>query len=207
MFISEGDNGNELGPESVSRCIDKHSGEFWLMIDLKNFETSEILKNGVDVTIRAVRPSDKDLFIEIFNNLNPETIYNRFFHRKTSLSDTDLQRLTELDFSHRVGLITTIPGPKGETLIGVGRYTVLPPLLEGQRRAEVAFTVEEDFQGQGLAGRLLHHLIGIAREQGIKTLEAEVLADNVAMLRVFSRCQLDLQTTYLDGEILVAMAL
>ena len=35
--------------------------------------------------------------------------------------------------------------------------------------AEVAFTVEEDFQGQGIAGLLLRHLARIARRQGVRS--------------------------------------
>jgi GNAT superfamily N-acetyltransferase len=53
--------------------------------------------------------------------------------------------------------------------------------------AEVAFTVEENYQALGIAGRLLRQLIEIARSCGIADLEAEVLAGNRAMLHVFER--------------------
>lgn len=177
------------------------------MIDVKNFKTSETLKNGMVVTIRAVRPGDKDLFVELFNNLDPETIYKRFFQRKTSLSETDLKNLTEVDFVHNVGLIATIPGPEREVIIGVARYILLPPAQEGQLSAEVAFTVEEDYRGQGLASSMMRHIITIAREQGLKSLKAEVLAGNNAMFKVINRSGLPVQTEYLPGEILFTLLL
>ncbi len=177
------------------------------MIDGKNLKTSETLKNGLMVTIRAVRPSDKELFVEIFNNLDPETIYTRFFHRKSSLSETDLQALTEVDFIQNVVLIATIPGPEREGIIGVARYVLLQPGQEGQLRAEVAFTVEKEYQGQGLASRMMRHLVMIAREQGLKSLEAEVMADNISMFKVFNRSGLPMQTKYPDGDIVVILHL
>jgi GNAT superfamily N-acetyltransferase len=177
------------------------------MIDVKNFKTSETLKNGMVVTIRAVRPSDKELFVKIFNNLDPETIYTRFFHRKTSLSDTDLKMLTEVDFVHNVGLIAIIPGPEREVIIGVARYALLQTGQEGQLSAEVAFTVEKDYRGQGLASSMLRHIIMIAREQGLKSLEAEVMADNISMFKVFNRSGLPMQTKYPDGGIHVTLLL
>ena len=177
------------------------------MIDVKNFKTSETLKNGMVVTIRAVCPSDKELFVEIFNNLDPETIYTRFFHRKASLSDTDLKMLTEVDFVHNIGLIATIPGPEREIIIGVARYALLPPGKEGQLSAEVAFTVEKDYRGQGLASSMMRHLVLIAREQGLNSLEAEVMADNISMFMVFNRSGLPMQTKYPDGGVHVTLLL
>lgn len=177
------------------------------MIDVKNFKTCETLKDGLVVTIRAVRPDDKRLFVEIFNSLDPETIYTRFFHRKTSLSATDLQKLTEIDFVNNVGLIATMPGTDHEVMVGVARYVLLPPDRDRRARAEVAFTVEEAYQGRGIGGSLMRQLMAIARAQGIECLEAEVLANNQAMLKVFNRSGLPLQATFHRGEILLTMRL
>jgi RimJ/RimL family protein N-acetyltransferase len=57
----------------------------------------------------------------------------------------------------------------------------------------VAFTIEEDFHGQGLAGHMLDALAGIARRHGITRFKAEVLAGNAPMRAVFRRCRLPMQ--------------
>lgn len=177
------------------------------MIDIKNFATTEMLKSGITVTIRAVRPDDKDLLVEAFAKLEPETIYTRFFHHKTSLTEAELAMLTHLDFAKGdVGLVATYARPDKESIIGAARYALLPT-GQGRPSAEVAFIVEEDFQGLGLASRLLSHLIGIAREQGIANFEAVVLAGNTAMLTVFKRAGLSLQMQHEDGEVHVIMSL
>jgi len=69
-----------------------------------------------------------------------------------------------------------------EKVIGSGRYVVAPP-----DSAEVAFVVEEDYHGQGIASLLVRHLANVAAAQGIRTFEADVLAENKAMLAVFAR--------------------
>ena len=67
-------------------------------------------------------------------------------------------------------------------MIGSGRYVVGSP-----GRAEVAFVVEEDYHGQGIASLLVRHLASVAAAQGIRTFEADVLGENKAMLAVFAR--------------------
>lgn len=177
------------------------------MYDVKNFKTSDILKNGMTVTIRSVRSSDKALLIEAFSKLEPETVYTRFFHNKTSLTDAELARITEPDFTKEVGLVATIDRPEKELIIGAARYVMLQAGQKEECSAEVAFLVEEDYQGLGIASRLLGHLARIARERGVKRFEAEVLARNSAMLAVFKRSGLDCQLKREDGEIHITMPL
>jgi L-amino acid N-acyltransferase YncA len=50
--------------------------------------------------------------------------------------------------------------------------------------AEVIITVRDDYQKKGIGRELLLRLISLARAQGVTGLTAQVLADNVAMLRL-----------------------
>jgi RimJ/RimL family protein N-acetyltransferase len=102
--------------------------------------------------------------------------------------------------------VATVGKGDAEVIIGVGRY-----VSYGDARplpsAEVAFTIEEDYQGQGLASRLLRHLAAIGREKGLARFEAEVLAENKAMLTVFERSGLPMKTAFEGGTLHVTMAL
>ncbi len=71
----------------------------------------------------------------------------------------------------------------------------------------MAFVVEEDYQGQGIASRLLRHLADIARERGIATFEADVLAENKSMLAVFSRSGLPMRKRLDGGTVHVTLSL
>jgi RimJ/RimL family protein N-acetyltransferase len=175
------------------------------MSDAHDFEAIETLKNGVVVKIRAVRPSDKAAIAAAFGKLDPESIYNRFFHAKRSLSDQELTAATEIDFENLVALVVTIESGGQETIIGGGRYMAFD--LPTMRSAEVAFLVEEDYHGLGIAGRILKHLVRIAREKGVRQFEAEVLPQNKAMLAVFSRSGLPTQHSLGEGVIHVTLDL
>lgn len=174
---------------------------------IKNFKITDTLKNGTFVTIRAVRPEDKEMVLEAFKNLEPRTIYTRFFRYKNELTDEELKSATEIDFEDEVGLVVTTQNENKDIIIAGARYWVLKTDGEAPLRAEIAFTVEEDYQGQGIAGRLLQHLARIAREKGISYFEAEVLSQNKAMLTVFERSGLPLKKRNDDGEVHITMSL
>ena len=175
------------------------------MPDLRDFVTTEQLKDGTAVTVRAVRPDDKGRIVAAFRELEPETIYTRYFQYKSELTPEELQRATEVDFENAVALVVTIGQGEGETIIGGARYVVYE--ASTTRSAEIAFTVEEDYQGQGIASSLLRHLIQIARTRGLARLDAEVLTSNRSMLAVFSRSGLPMKTERLDDVVLVTLAL
>ena len=119
------------------------------------------------------------------------------------LKDEDV----EVDFQKTVALVVTIPARGGEdAIIGAGRYIMYDPTSD-LRRAEIAFTVEEDYQGQGIASGILRHLIHIAREKGVLQFEAEVLPENKAMLAVFARCGLPMKKTLEGGTVHVSLSL
>ena len=105
----------------------------------------------------------------------------------------DDRQLTEIDYVSAVVLLATIGAPQQETVIGLGRY------VASGRGAEVAFVVAEDYARCGIAGRLLHHLTHIARENGMAKFEADVRADNEPMLAVFRGSGLPMTTTNADG--------
>ena len=54
-------------------------------------------------------------------------------------------------------------------------------------KAEIAFVVIDDYQGQGVGTLLMRHLAVIARAAGLRELIAEVLPENAAMRKVFSK--------------------
>lgn len=151
------------------------------------------------ITIRAVKPDDKPLINEAFRNLEPETIYTRYFYHKTFLSEADLKWATELDFVSDVAIVATIYEGDQEVVIGGSRYSVLNNAGDGPKHAEIAFTVEEDYQSQGMATLLFKHMIAIARSQGIAAFEAEVLPGNNAMIKVFERAGLSVAREFYDG--------
>jgi len=170
-------------------------------VNLAAYLVKEALKDGCEVTIRAMRPDDKERLVKAFLHLQPQTIRTRFFYPKKTLSEDDLRWLDENSHGNHVGLVATVPSGCEELIIGEGSYAVLG------RTAEIGLTVAEAWQGRGIASRLLQHLAGIARDQGVGEFEAYVLQENEPMLAVFRRSGLSMTTRYAEGVLHVTLAL
>jgi RimJ/RimL family protein N-acetyltransferase len=176
------------------------------MAPARDYRIEETLRNGTRVVIRAVQPDDRERIAKAFGGLDRETVYTRFFGYKDALSAMDLSPIDTMDFVHDAMLIATIGAGADERVIGSARY-VEHGTDDGRRAAEVAFTVEEDYQGQGLAGRLLAHLAAIARAAGIDQFAADVLPGNAPMLAVFARSGLPIRQRRDGGVVHVALML
>jgi len=176
---------------SISMAAITSSTEHRPVTDPITYLAKETLKDGTEVTIRAIQPEDSASVLEGFKNLDRDAIYRRFFSLKKELSDAEVKQLTDVDFSQVVALVVTIETGKGETLIAGGRYAVENP--ETSQAAELAFLTDEAYRGRGIAGLLLRHLIRVAQKAGISRFEADVLADNHPMLVVFRRSGLPMR--------------
>ena len=163
-----------------------------LTVDLHEYQASERLVDGSPVVIRALHPEDKPILQEGMHHLSKDSLYNRFFTWKTELSSRELSFFTELDFIDHVGLLASLMTPDGERPLGVGRYIACKE-LKAERAAEIAFAVDEEFQGRGVGKLLLKHLIEIARQNQLEEFVAYVLPDNKKMLAVLHKSGLDLR--------------
>jgi RimJ/RimL family protein N-acetyltransferase len=176
-----------------------------MTIDLRNYLAKEILDDGTEIAIRAIRPEDRTSVLEAFKGLDREAIYRRFFSPKKELTDPELKRLTDVDFANIVALVATTKTSKGETLIAGGRYAVVD--TESPRSAELAFLTGGCYRGRGIAGLLLKHLTRLAEDAGLERFEAEVLAENRPMLAVFKRSGLPMRQTREGGAFHVTLSL
>jgi RimJ/RimL family protein N-acetyltransferase len=177
--------------------------------DPSQFSQAYTLRDGTAVVMRAVRPDDLDKVVAAFHALDPESVYTRFHSPKKELSNADLKLIRSIDFVHSIMLVVTRQGDEGEIIIG-GVSCFFDPPQEGDaevERAEVAFTVDEDFQGQGLAGLLLRVLVAMLRRRGTAGVRAEVLGENQAMLKVFERSGLPMHKTRDGGVVHVELSL
>lgn len=153
------------------------------MADPRNYHTTETLKDGTRITIRAIRKDDKENIHDAFRALDREAVYRRFFSPKEDLTDVELEEVTDVDFSHVVALVATVSQADGkEILIGDGRYAS-DNRVEPER-AELAFIIAEPYRGRGIASLLLKNLTRIAQDAGLSAFEADVLAFNEPMLAV-----------------------
>jgi RimJ/RimL family protein N-acetyltransferase len=169
------------------------------VLDKEAYVFKETLRNGTPVTLRAARADDGPRIRRAFKRLDRDTVYTRFFGYKADVSDAELERITGADFDRDVALVVTIGLGDDEVVIGGASYFTAEA-GPSARSAEIAFTVEEDYQGLGVASLLMLHIARIARENNLTNLVADVLVRNLPMLAVFKRCGLPM-TTKREGDV------
>ena len=174
------------------------------MIDVREYEAYETLKDGRTVLVRAIRPDDKTTILQGIGLFSEASLYKRFHGAKSSLSDQELKYLTEIDYLHHVALLAVLKD--NDQTIGGGRFIAYDVALT-PRSAELAFAVVDDFQGLGVGSIVLKHLIHIAREIGFKIFEADLLVGNSAMIRVFEKTGLPMTKTHEGRNVHVTMTL
>jgi GNAT superfamily N-acetyltransferase len=157
--------------------------------DLSRYSMFETLRNGQVIEIRATKPEDRDEMMKAIGRTSNESLYRRFFSPKRAFSEKEVNYLLEIDFVKHVALVAVLEETSRPIIAG-GRYIVYQPGC-----AELAFVVEDAYQGKGIGSLLMRHLIAIARKAELDELHAEVLPSNESMLKVFERTGLAISTT------------
>jgi len=168
----------------------------------ENYSAVETLRDGASIEIRALWPEHRADFIAAVGRASAASMYRRFFGPKRKFSEKEIAFFTDVDFVTHVALVATAEEGGRQTIIGGGRYVVVGP-----KQAEVAFVVVDGHQGRGIGACLLRHLAAIARGADLAELVAEVLPDNVGMLKVFENSGLRCQTKLQGGSVHVVLHL
>ncbi len=171
-------------------------------MDAASYAASEQLRDGAPLEIRALRPGDRAAMLESIGRFSNAALYRRFFAPKRNFTEREVDFFLNVDFKSHVALVAVLSEGGREIIVGGSRYVVCRPGC-----AEVAFAVDDPHQKRGIATHLISHLIGIARSAALREFIAEVLAENVPMLKVFERCGLAMTARQERGIVHVTLAL
>lgn len=149
-----------------------------------SFREQVALKDGVQLQLRAIDPSDKAGLAEGFARLSPDSRRMRFHATKASLSETELRFLTECDGHEHYAIVATCDNDSNGNSMGVGVARLVR--TDGDV-AELAITVVDTWQRRGVGGLLLQRIIAAAAERRIGRLRAMIMADNEKMKRLIRR--------------------
>ncbi len=157
------------------------------------------LRDGTVLEVRPTHPGDGDRLQRFHARLSPTTIALRYFHLMTRLPDALVASFTHLDSLNHMALVAThesaappppsiptsprAPAVVAEEIVSLANYDRV-----SADTAEVAFVVEDVWQGQGIASILLYDLAAYAHAYGFSRLLAILLYHNSAMLAVLRHC-------------------
>jgi GNAT superfamily N-acetyltransferase len=141
------------------------------------------LRDGRRATLRAVRPGDRDALQAAVRRLSAEARHSRFMSALHELSPRLLEQAVNPKEERELQLVAVQgEGPK-PAIVGGARYSG----IAGSKDCEFAVAVADDWQGTGLARRLLETLMRAARARGFERMEGYILASNARMLGLARR--------------------
>lgn len=145
-------------------------------------------RKGRAFNIRPLKPSDKKLVAEFLGRLSSATLLRRYFVGYNTLSETviemEISRINQVCKENASVLVATAYAGSREEIIGMGEMI---PLKELYLTAELALAVRDDYQGEGLGSALTGQLVREASKKGVTTLQAETLAYNQPMLKIWTK--------------------
>ncbi len=144
------------------------------------YETEVLLKDGSRMSLRPIKGDDVERWLAFISRLSDRTKYLRF-HYVPRLGREDAIRYCNVDYRDAFAFVAEVLRERRKEIIAIGRYYRLP----NKTTAEVAFVIEESYQGKGIGTKLMEWLANVARDNGITTFEASVLAENEEMMTVF----------------------
>jgi acyl-CoA hydrolase/RimJ/RimL family protein N-acetyltransferase len=159
------------------------------------------LKNGLAVHFRPIRPSDEEDMRHLFYRFSDEAVYYRYFTPIKVMAHRQMQSYVNVDRTRVLSLVGLVGSPSEERIIAEARFVKERETPYG----EVAFIVDEGYQGYGIASRLLAILAQHAQEMGLAGFTADVLYTNKSMLRVFEKSGIPLTVKMTEGAYRLTM--
>ena len=145
--------------------------------------SQQTFKSDTSIRFRAIKPSDEEEMRRLFYRFSDESVYYRYFSPIRTMPHAEMQEYVNVDFSRAMSIVGLVGEPGHGHIIAEARF-----IREKSRPwAEVAFIVDESYQGLGVATYLYKMLIRLAKDRGIQGFTADVLASNKAMMKVFEK--------------------
>ncbi len=162
----------------------------------QELERYETLKDGTELMLRPVKPTDESALSEMLYSLSAESVKKRYFTHTKTFPHKDVQKLTNVDYEQNLAIVAVVPGTEGaEDIVGIAQYFLDPKTLV----AEVAFIVLDEWQDKGMGSVLLDYLTRVATDRGVRKFYATVLPINKSMLQLFYNSGYSVNTNF-DGD-------
>ena len=155
------------------------------------------LNNGVNITIRPIRPEDAILEKDFHNRLSERTKYFRFMQALQELTPEMIVRFTQIDYDREMAFVAVTEDANMPSELGVGRCLMNP---DGNS-VEFALVVADDCYCLGIGSKLMTTLMQTAKAKGISFFEGEVLVVNKPMLSLVTKLGFSIETIADDNEV------
>jgi GNAT superfamily N-acetyltransferase len=146
--------------------------------DLKQYSDMLRTRQGEALSVRFVEPRDTDELQYYFRSLSTRSRYNRFFGAISELPKGLLHDFLQVGERERFTVVATTMIDGFETIVAEARYA----LHEASATLEFGLSVNDRWQGHGIATALLGNLECRAAALGADHMFGDTLRSNESMI-------------------------
>ncbi|MCU0725525.1 MAG: GNAT family N-acetyltransferase [Planctomycetes bacterium] len=146
------------------------------------------LRDGSEVTFRAIKPEDEPLWLEMLGSCSKETIYSRFRYFFQWSSHEVATRYCYIDYDREIAIVAEVVENGRRRLIGVGRLIADP----SHENVEYAVLIIDAWQKKEVGSMLTDYCMDIARHWNLERIVAMTTTDNRPILSVLEKRNFEL---------------
>ncbi len=158
-------------------------------------------KNNTAIRFRAIKPSDEEQMRRFFYRFSDKAKFYRFFYAVRTMSHDTMQEYIHVDYCKEMSIVGLSGNPGDETIVAEARFV----RDDRSDYGEIAFLIDDAFQGLGIGSYMLNLLITLAKEQGLMGLTAEVMSDNLPMRKMFEKADYPIDAQLENGVYCLTM--
>ncbi len=164
----------------------------------EHLETYRTTADGTGLLLRPVKITDEPLVKDFYYNLSDKSLYQRFMSVRRHLPHAELQKkFVVIDYTKEMAILAVKKDQGQEVVVGIAQYYI----EENTLSAEISIVVRDDYQKKGIGFELFSYLVNVAKNQGLHTLTAEILPDNIAVFRLIEKLGLSVERKWEEGLI------
>jgi L-amino acid N-acyltransferase YncA len=148
------------------------------------------LKDGTKVLLRPLVPDDAEKLADLFAKVSDEDL--RYLRNNVRDQEVVKGWARNVNYSKVFPLVAVV----NDRI--VGDATLHLGTGPARHRAELRVYLSREFRGRGLGASMLKNLIELARRAGVQQLVAEIVADQLPIIRAFQDLGFQLRSIYDD---------
>lgn len=165
----------------------------------ERLEECAVLKSGLRVLLRPIRPEDEPSHREFIYKLDPEDVRMRFFSFVHEFPHTQLAMLTQIDYDREMAFIAKrLEEDQEKETLGVVRTYFDPD----NTSSEFAIVIDSELKSYGLGSQLMDKMIRYCRERKTTEMTAYVLKENRSMQLLARKFGFQMKSLADDPEVI-----
>jgi acetyltransferase len=165
-------------------------------------------EDGTPITIRPIRPEDEVMMRAFHAELSAESVFSRYMHAMSlagRIAHDRLSRVCFIDYDREMRLVAEIANPDSAEHAIIGVATAMQTREHGV--VEMALSVVDRYQSQGVGTILLEKLIQYARRENLHTMIAGMFPENHRMIRLAEAMGFEVHTDLEEGLVMGTLVL